>query len=247
MATVPPGSIFEHFEQYGALHGATALTLGVAMGAACVLGRRFGLVGEARLRTWWAWGIVVFQLVAIAYWLHPSNFDPRESWPLHLCDVAAWVAALTLLTGNRYLRPVLYFWAIGLSTQAFFTPVLTEGLAHPKFWFFWIGHTQIVGSAIYDVVVGGFRPRWRDFLYGVAANAAYTAVVLPIDVVFGLNYGYIGPMTPERPTIIDKLGPWPGRVFLVALIVHGVMAVLWLAWPLGGWAARVVRRRGRVG
>lgn len=233
--------MLETFTPFTLFHLVVAGLFAFTMVAAALLGRRWrGTEREWRFRSLFCWGTIVWQAMAVVYWAWPTHFDIQESLPLHLCDVAAWVAPLALLTQRRWLRGVLYFWAIGLSTQAFFTPVLDEGLSHPKFWFFWVGHTQIVGAAIYDVVALGFRPAWRDFRAGVIANAALFAVVMPLNLAFGVNYGFVGNIEPEHPTLISRLGPWPLRVLWIVLIVHGVMLALWLVWPL---ADRVLGRR----
>lgn len=236
--------MLETFTPFTLFHVVVAGLFAFTMFAAALLGRRWrGTERELRFRSFFCWGTIVWQAMAVVYWAWPTHFDIQESLPLHLCDVAAWVAPLALLTQRRWMRGVLYFWAIGLSTQAFFTPVLQEGLAHPKFWFFWIGHTQIVGAAIYDVVALGFRPTWRDFRSGVIANAVLFAVVMPLNLAFGLNYGYVGNLEPEHPTLISRLGPWPLRVLWIVLIVHGVMLALWLVWPL---ADRVLGRQNQA-
>jgi len=234
------------FTPFGPMHAATAGVFAVSMAVASVLGRRWrGTAREGAFRRGWAGWVVVWQIGAVAYWARPSGFDLASSLPLQLCDVAVWIAPFALMTQKRWLRAVLYFWAIGLSTQAFFTPVLAEGPAHPKFWLFWVGHTQIVGSAIYDVAALGFRPRLRDFVHGMIANAAYFALVMPLNLAFGLNYGFVGNVTPEHRTLIDSLGPWPLRLVWIFLLVHTIMLALWLVWPLSeriaraGWAARV--------
>ena len=227
------------FTPFGTMHAVTAGVFAVSMAVASVLGRRWkGTRRELVFRRTWAWSIVAWQLGAVAYWARPSAFDLATSLPLQLCDVAVWVAPFALLTQKRWLRAVLYFWAIGLSTQAFFTPVLAEGPAHPKFWLFWIGHTQIVGSAIYDVVALGFRPRGRDFLIGTAANLVYFAAVMPLNLMYGVNYGFVGNITPEHRTLIDSLGPWPLRLVWIFLLVHTIMLALWLVWPLAAWMVR---------
>lgn len=168
----------------------------------------------------------------------PSRFRLDNSLPLHLCDVAGLLAPVALLTLWRPLRAVLFFWAIGLSTQAFFTPVLREGCARTDFWLFWIGHIQIVGSAFYDVFALRYRPKFRDFAIGLAANILYFALVLPVDLALSVNYGYVGNTKPDQPTIIDKLGPWPLRLVWIFLIVHGVMLALWGVFAVIGLRGR---------
>lgn len=234
--------MLDTFESFTPFHYITAGGLIALMAAASILGRRWrGTNKELRLRYAWAWFTIAWQIVSVAYWAWPTRFTLEESFPLHLCDVAAWVAPLALLTQRRTLRAILYFWAIGLSTQAFFTPVLDEGLWHPNFWFFWVGHTQIVGAAVYDVVALGYRPCFRDLIIGVLANLAFAAVVMPVNLLLDVNYGYIGNKEPHRPTLITRLGPWPLRLVWIALIVNSLMLLLWAVWPL---SARVCGRRG---
>ncbi len=229
------------FMPFTPFHYITAGLLVISMVGASMLGRRWrGTPRELAFRRTWAWSTIAWQAASVAYWAWPTHFYLPESLPLQLCDVAAWIAPLALLTQKRWLRAVLYFWAIGLSTQAFFTPVLSEGLAHPRFWFFWIGHTQIVGSAIYDVVALGFRPTFKDLLLGVLANLALFAVVMPLNLAFGLNYGFVGDSEPDQPTLITRLGPWPLRIVWILLLVHSIMLVLWLVWPL----VSLIRGRG---
>ena len=66
---------------------------------------------------------------------------------------------------------------------------------------------------------------------------AYGGLVLPLDVMFGVNYGYVGPTKPQKPTLIDALGPWPARVFVIVGLTMVVFAMMTLPWQFS-------RRRG---
>ncbi len=243
-APVAP-SILRDFTPFSAFHVMTAGALIVLMAASAYVGTRWrGTAREARLRRAWIASIALFQAVVIAWFLSPRHFDIQESLPLQVCDLVPWIACLALWARGRAWRALLYFWGIGLSTQAFFTPIVEEGLGHPKFWFFWLGHTQIVGSAIYDVVVLRYRPTAKDLGIASAALTAYALAMIGLDVALGVNYVYVGNMTPPRPTIIDRLGPWPMRVVWLGLIAHGVMAASWAAWPLGRFLTRRPREAG---
>ena len=230
------------FHAFSALHATTVGILVAAMAASCVLGRRWrSQPAEWRLRVFWATFTLAWNVLAAIWYFLPAQFDPVESWPLHVCDIAVWVAPLALLTQTRWLRTVLYFFGIGLSTQAFATPIVEEGPAGTRFWLFWVGHTQIVGSAIYDVVVLGYRPKFRDLLVALAALVAYAAIATPINLGFGVNYGYIGNAEPGRETIVTRLGPWPWRLVPMFGLALGVFVVAWGVWPLVG----LISRRGK--
>lgn len=224
------------FKPFRPLHVFTVIAFAAAMAAAAYWGvPRRGSAAEKRFRVIWCGFIVIWQIYANIWWMRPSRFNLYESLPLHLCDIVVWVAPLALLTQRPWPRALLYFWGIGLSTQAFFTPVLEDGPAAFRYWLFWVGHTQIVGSAIYDVIVLRYRPSARDYLRATIANLIYACIVLPINLTWGLNYGYIGNRLPEHRTLLHALPPWPWRVLVLAVLVQTVMAIIWGAWPLGKW------------
>lgn len=234
------------FRSFTAIHFLTVAAFGAAMIGSCWVGRQWrGTARERRFRVAWGWVILVYQMWYTAWYLMPWRFEWRVSLPLQLCDLAAFVAGLAMVTSWRPWRSILYFWGLGLSTQAFFTPTLQFGVLHIKFWMFWIGHTMIVGSAVYDVVVGGYRPRWRDLWFVLAATYALCLTMFYLDVLMTdlvgspISYWYIGPSKPENPTVIDKLGPWPLRVATIIGIVVAEFVVLWAVWPL----ARLVTGR----
>lgn len=222
---------------------ATGLCVAFMIGLV-MLGRRWhGTPREPRLRWSWAAFIAASQVFALIWWFLPGQLDWGRSLPLHVCDIAVLSALLAMVFPKRWLFVLLYFWGIGLSTQAFFTPILQFGWAYVYFWLFWIGHTIIVGSAIYAVVVLGFRPQWRDFGLAVAASLGYLAVVFPLNAIFGFNYGFVGPTEPENPTIVDHLGPWPLRVVWISLLALLALFLAFIPWPI----ARAIAARRRSG
>jgi hypothetical integral membrane protein (TIGR02206 family) len=194
------------------------------------LGRRWrgtarGMVLDHALAT----GCLSTWIIINGWWLLPWNFNLGYSLPLHVCDITCLLAPLVLLWPARWMRAILYFWGIGLSLQGFIQPDLRDGPARLGFWFFWANHFVVVGIAIYDLA-RGYRPAWRDFAFAVAATVVYLGVVLPIDIIWEVNYGYVGPVKPLQPTLIDQLGPWPWRVFVLIGLAWTVMALMVLPW-----------------
>lgn len=211
-------------------------------GIACIIafvaiGRASTTAGERRVARTWAILWLVQQAITTVYWLLPSNFDIAKSLPLHLCDVVGWLGPFALLLAHtrrmRWLRTVLYFWGIGLSTQAFFTPTVVQGPDDPRFWLFWISHTQIVGAAIYDIVVRGYRPELRDLKAAIIASLAWMVPLVVLNWITGLNYGYLGPEL-EGETVLNLLPPWPWRVLTMAGIVLVLFTLMWGVWPIAG-------------
>lgn len=178
------------------------------------------------------WFGLAFFVVHQIFWLTPPRLSPADSLPLHICDLNGIIAPLALLTAKRPLRSLLYFWGIGLSLQGLIQPVITDGPATMRYWFFFSSHVLIVGYAVYDLLVARFRPSFRDFRFALIASLVYVIAILPLDIVTGWNYGYVGNATPKNPTVIDALGPWPMRVFMLVGIAVTGFAVMWLPWEI---------------
>ena len=237
----------ETFAPYGALHGLTLAVCVLLIAAPSLLGRRLGGEGERFLRRALA-ALAVGYWVAYNTWWNWHGLDPRTGLPLHICDLNGLIAPLALLTGWRWTRATLYFWTAALTLQAFIQPALTAGPASPVFWAFWTAHTIIAACAVYDIAVRGFRPAWADLGRALAASAVYIALIVPVDVRFGADYGFVGnPANPaEVPPFVRALGPWPQRaIVLVALAVPGFVVVL-LPWLIAAaFPSPRARREGR--
>jgi hypothetical integral membrane protein (TIGR02206 family) len=177
---------------------------------------------EVKLRRSWAIFALCYWFAYILWW-NWNGLDVYGGLPLHLCDFNGIVAPLALLMLNRWFRATLYFWSFALTLQAFVQPMLSIGPAHLSFWAFWAGHTIIMASAVYDVAVLDFRPDWRDVWRVLIVSLAYVAVVTPINLELGTNYGFIGNPPPDKtlPPFINALGPWPWR----AVIVMGLATI----------------------
>ena len=224
------------------LHAAMLIVIAAAL-ALATLGRRRAtdVVAARRIEQRIAIGYLVLWTATFVWLNRQPDFDPTTDWPLQLCHWAAVAAALGLMTQRRVFRTLAYFWGLALCTQALVTPNLTDGPATWPFWFFWSTHAMTVVVPLYDVLARGFRPAWRDYAIACAGAALYVAIVLPIDLASGWNYGFVGPSRPEVPTIVDLLGPWPRRLLHIAALAAGVMALLMLPWT----GRRLTRTRVR--
>jgi uncharacterized membrane protein YwaF len=68
------------------------------------------------------------------------------------------------------------------------------------------------------------------------------AAIVPINVLAGWNYGYLGNAKPDVATGIDLFGPWPGRVVLMVAAVACIQTAMYLPWWL--WP-RIRARRSK--
>lgn len=241
MHSAATAGYWDVFVPYSGMHLVSVAVCLALIAALVLLGRQLSKLAERRLRqAMAAFAIAVWALYNIVWnW---NGIDPQIGLPLHICDIGGLLAPFALLTLNRWLRATLYFWAIALTTQAFIQPTLTLGPTSFLFWCFWISHTIILGYAIYDLAVLRFRPNWSDFRRAAVVTLSYVAIVLPINIMLGANYAFIGNPASEKsiPPFVAALGPWPQRVVIVAALVGVAFLLALLPWR---WRARVLARQ----
>jgi len=221
------------FVPYSGLHALTLVACAVLIAEPSLLGRALGRASELVLRRALAACALVYW-IAYNVWWNWHGIDVRTGLPLQLCDINGLIAPLALVTGWRWARAMLYFWTATLTLQAFIQPALTAGPASLLFWAFWTSHSLIAACAVYDIAVLGFRPDWSDLRRATLAGLLYVALIIPLDLTLGANYGYIGNPPPDIavPPFVLALGPWPLRaIAVVALAIVGFVVVL-LPWRI---------------
>lgn len=233
----------EAFSPFGLFHASVLAVGAICISAPAILGLRWRgpheHSRERTLRAWVGWSTLITQALMLIYYIRPARFVLTESLPLHICDLAGWVGGAALVTQKRWLRTLSYYWGFGLCTQAFFTPIVTQGFGHIKFWLYWINHMQIVGCAVYDLVVLRYRPAWPDFRKAVWLTFLYAIVLMvPFNWWLGTNYAYTGPSQPNSTTILDALGPWPRRLLLIMPLAALVLFIITLPWVIVRKTAR---------
>lgn len=215
------------FKPFSSTHALVAGGHGLAMLLLVLLGRAWqGKEAGQSLHILWTAFVACVQLVNMVFWSTPPRLDLGDSLPLHICDLAGLVAVVALVSEARWARILMFYWGIGLSTQAFVTPVITDAPDTMRFQLFFLSHLTIVATPIYDVFVRGFRPTWRDLALAIMLTLAYGGVVTPLNMLLGWNYGYTGPSTPGSPTVLDAMGAWPLRLLSMLGIVLALFAAL---------------------
>jgi hypothetical integral membrane protein (TIGR02206 family) len=219
------------FVAYGGLHLVTVCICALVVVGLAAAGRRLGDRHEGALRR-------VLGIFGVVYWIsyniwwNRNGLNLTAGLPLHICDLNGLVAPLALLTLNRWLRATLYFWTFALTIQAFVQPNLVHGPSTAVFWLFWVQHTIILAYAVYDLAVLAFRPGWRDLGRVYLVSAIYVVIIIPVNLLLGANYGFIGsPPPPDKiPPFVDALGPWPQRALLMVALAAAAFALLTLPW-----------------
>ncbi len=216
------------------IHGAALL--GIALGCVAVVAmgraaRRRGPSAARRLDAAGAAIVAGIWLFLLGHSMMPVRFGWGQSVPLHVCHVVGVAAPAALWGRRRVARAVLYFWGLGITTQAILTPSVTVGPAHGQLWLYWGWHFVLVAAAAYDLGARRYRPCWRDWRLAVAVGLAYAPVAFSVDCALGTDYGWLGQRRYSQWTLMELFGPWPARVPWLVLAACATMALLAVVWP----------------
>lgn len=177
--------------------------------------------------------LVFFNLSAypLALWCwgdHPRALD--NILPLHLCDLAAFVAGFALFSKKPFLLTLTYFWGLAATIQALITPAITIGPPSLPYIHFFVQHFAIVTAALYIPLVLKWRPErpwWKSPLKVFGVSVIYQGFALLVNTILKTNFAFAS-RPPDNPSLIDHLGPWPLYLFAMqalALVLYMLLGL----------------------
>jgi hypothetical integral membrane protein (TIGR02206 family) len=152
-----------------------------------------------------------------------GQFGFPDRLPLELCDVTQILVILALVTLNRGICDLAYYWAMAGASMALLTPNLLEHFPSFTAVQFFVGHGLDVAAALYLVWSRQARPRPGSVVRAMAALNILAAFDGTLDYFFKSDYMYLR-ARPQNASLLDLLGPWPW--YIVA--TEGVALVLFL-------------------
>jgi hypothetical integral membrane protein (TIGR02206 family) len=218
------------FTPYGVTHWAMlALTV---IGAVLLVrfGRRHRGTAVAEKFTC-VFAVVQFAVTVgfMALWLAPPLFMLQQSLPLHLSDVLRLVTGYALWSRRPWALALTYYWGLTLNPQALLTPDLDLDIAPVlEFISYWLQHVLVMWAVIYLTWGLGLHPNWRSYRLALAITVGWAAVVIPINLALGTNYGYLN-RKPAGPSLLDVMGGWPWYLLAVLVLLAGAWALI--TWP----------------
>jgi hypothetical integral membrane protein (TIGR02206 family) len=169
---------------------------------------------------WWVW--LGFQ--------HTWSFS--YALPLHLCDVAAFVAAAALWTRRPLLVELTYFWGLAGTSNSLLTPNIADHFPSYLYFQFYIAHAAIVAAALFLVVGLRITPRPGVLTRVIALTLALAAVDSIVNLLTGGNYMFLR-QAPGVHSLLDLMGPWPWYVLGAAGLALVLFAALDLPFVVG--------------
>jgi len=207
------------FVLFGVAHlGAIALAFVMPLALAFAVRRA---KNPRPLERWFRHGLAALLIATWVIWL---GLLYRRGWyglgnllPMHLCDWAAILTIVTLISPRQRSYELAYFWALGGTLQALLTPDLHYGFPDLRFIIFFLFHSGIIASVLYLTFAAGLRPVPASLPRVMAWSVVYLAAALTVNAVFGTNFGYLS-AKPPGPSMFDMLAPWPWYIGQLALI-----------------------------
>ena len=154
-----------------------------------------------------------------------------EDLPLHLCNYGLVIAAIGMVTRNRFCFEFAYLTGTTAVLQALLTPNFNDLQNLTEYVVYFIHHALIIQFALWNVVVDGMLTS-RGAV--VRTLLLIVAIMLPVGIVNWLtdaNYMYLC----ARPAVDNPLviGGWPWYIVNVMLIGWVLMLIanipmLWL-------------------
>jgi hypothetical integral membrane protein (TIGR02206 family) len=173
--------------------------------------------------------LITYAISMYAQMAYRGELNWAYSLPLELCHWVLIACIAALFFRVQPAAEIAYFWGLGGTMQAVFTPDLLQGFPSWEFIQFFWAHGSILLAIVYLIAVRGFRPRPHSILRMMLAANFYLVSVGSLDLVFGWNYGYLR-YPPYRPSLLDYMGPWPWYIAsleLVALLTFWILSLPW--------------------
>jgi hypothetical integral membrane protein (TIGR02206 family) len=155
-------------------------------------------------------------------------YNGKFALPMQLCDWAAFLVVYVLFTGDRRLFEPAYFWGMGGTLQALFTPDVKLDFPDIKFFTFFLLHCGVVAGIFYLIFVKKLYPGPGGIKRVFVISQFYIIVALIINYFAGTNYGYLA-KKPSGASILDLLGPWP--IYIAGIEIAGLIICLLLYIP----------------
>ena len=229
-ATQPDG-FSNSLQLFDSLHWiALCLSLTAIVGVP-LIGRCLSLQNRRRV----VWALIVFtaaqEIVDYANRASFRDLNLIQDLPLHLCNYGLLIAAIGLVTRNRFCFEFAYYAGMTAVLQALLTPNFDDLKNLTEYVVYFIHHALIIQFALWNLVVDRMLPG-----RGAVARTllCIVALMLPIALVNWLtnaNYMYLC----TRPEVDNPLlfGAWPwyiGSVLFIgwALMLVAALPMVWL-------------------
>ena len=225
---VPPSDFSESLRLFDTTHLAALVLSLLAIVCVPLIGRCLSVTYRRHA----VWTLIVFavaqEIVDYGNRVNLRGLSLTEDLPLHLCNYGLLIAAVGLITLNRFCFEFAYFTGTTAVMQALLTPNFDDLKNLTEYVVYFIHHALIIQFALWNVVVDGMLTS-----RGAVARTLLLIVAMmpPVGLVNWLtdaNYMYLR----ARPAVDNPLviGDWPW--YIVSVMIIGWVLMLIASLPM---------------
>lgn len=158
-------------------------------------------------------------------------YDWKIDLPLHFCFITGYIFMYILITGNKNLYRVIYFFTFAGPIPAMIWPDLAFSYDRYIFWQFVISHHFMLLSSVYVLIVLEYKVFKKDILKAFVVGNIIVGFMAVFNNIFNTNYI----MIKELPAQIYKMYPfvkylspifWLELVAIFAIVIAYIPAYL---------------------
>lgn len=193
------------------------------------------LLFAVKLEKKWSRGAEISLAVALlSQWLvrgilarSLGYFNPVEALPLHLCDVAAILGGLALITKRQILIELTYFWGLAGTLNGLITPSLKYDYPHPEYFGFFLLHSGVVIAALHMTIAWKCYPRLKSILWAFLWINVYLIVAAIANALTGANYAFLRER-PQSASLLDAMPAPPWHLLVLEPFCLTLFGLLYL-------------------
>lgn len=160
-----------------------------------------------------------------------GEYNWKIDLPLHFCFITGYTFMYILVTGNRKLYKVIYFFTFAGPVPAMIWPDLAYSYDRYIFWQFVISHHFMLLSSVYVLTVLDYKISKKDITVALIVGNILVGIITIFNNTFDTNYIMIG----ELPAQIYRMYPfvrlmppifWLETVAIFAIVIAYIPAHL---------------------
>ena len=163
------------------------------------------------------------------------NANPVDHLPITICGWAVIFSSFMLVSKNKTLFDIVYFWVFAGSTFGLLTPTVITytGPTRFRYYQFWLEHISGFIAVFYMIFVHKFRPNWKSLIKSYSAIVVLALIAIWVNNMLpGANYLFVA--RPEATASILDILPsnYAVRLLIMVAIVTALFFLIYLPWDL---------------
>ena len=161
------------------------------------------------------------------------NANPTDHLPITVCGWALIFCSFMVLTKNKTLFDIAYFWVFAGSIFGLLTPTVITytGPTRFRYYQYWVEHTMGFIALFYMIFVHGMRPKIKSMIKSYGALAILGVVAIVANNMFpGANYLFVA-RAEDASSILDFLpSNYVVRLIIMALLIGVLFMCCYIPW-----------------